>query len=86
MLGGSCGLEASEIVLTEQRNSEETEDVMASGLSKALSNSGVLNGISEDGIQALFKVSNSLVLKGIILTPWFQEKWVSDDTLPVNPE
>ena len=33
----SCSLEVSEIVLTEQRNPEETEDVMASGSSKDVS-------------------------------------------------
>ena len=41
MLGASCGLEVSETVLTEQRNPEETEDVMASGCSREVSNSGV---------------------------------------------
>ena len=41
MLGASCGLEVSEIVLTEWRNQEETEDVMASASSKDVSNSGV---------------------------------------------
>ena len=41
MLGASCGLELSEIVVTEQRNLEETEDVKASGSSKDVSNSGV---------------------------------------------
>ena len=30
--------------------------------------------ISEDGVQALFEVSNSLIQTGIILTPWFQGK------------
>ena len=42
MLGASCSLEASEIVLIEWRNPEETEDVMASGSSKDVSNSSVL--------------------------------------------
>ena len=42
MLGVSCSLEASEKVLAKQRNPEETEDVMASGSSKDVSNSGVL--------------------------------------------
>ena len=32
----------SEIVVTKQRNPEETEDVMASGSPKDVSNSGVL--------------------------------------------
>ena len=41
MLGTSCSLEVSEIVLTEQRNPEGTEDVTASGPSKDVSNSGV---------------------------------------------
>ena len=31
-----------------------------------------LEWISEDGVQALVEVSNSLIQKGIILTPWFQ--------------
>ena len=39
MLEASCGLEVSEIVLTEWRNPEKTEDVMASGSSKDVSNS-----------------------------------------------
>ena len=42
MPGASCSLEVSEIVLTKWRNPEETEDVMASGSSKDVSNSGVL--------------------------------------------
>ena len=41
MLGASCGLELLERVLTEWRNPEETEDVMASGPSKEVSNSSV---------------------------------------------
>ena len=41
MLGVSCGLEVSEIVLTEWRNPKETEDIMASDSSKDVSNSGV---------------------------------------------
>ena len=41
MLGASCSLEVSEIVQTEQRNPEETEDVMASGSSKEESNSDI---------------------------------------------
>ena len=41
MLGASCSLELSEIVLSEQRNPEETEDIRASGSSKDVSNSGV---------------------------------------------
>ena len=41
MLGASCSLEVSEIVLTEWRNPEETEDVKASGSSKDVSNSDV---------------------------------------------
>ena len=41
MLGASCGLEVSETVLTKQRNTEETEEVMISGLSKDKSNSCV---------------------------------------------
>ena len=41
MLGASCGLELSERVLTEWRNPEETEDVMASGSSREVCNSGV---------------------------------------------
>ena len=32
-----------------------------------------LEWINEDGVQSLFEVSNSLIQKGIILTPWFQE-------------
>ena len=39
MLG--CGLELLERVLTEWRNPEEMEDVMVSGSSKDVSNSGV---------------------------------------------
>ena len=41
MLEASCGLEVSEIVLTQQRNHEDTEDVMALGSPKDVSNSGV---------------------------------------------
>ena len=41
MLGASCGLEISEKVITKQRNPEETEDVIASGSSKNVSNSDV---------------------------------------------
>ena len=41
MLGAICGLELSERVLTEQRNPEETEDVMTSVSSREASNSGV---------------------------------------------
>ena len=74
MLGSSCGLELSERVLTEQRNPEEIEDVMSSGSSKEVSNSGVLSESVRMGVQALFKVSNSLIQKGIILTPWFHGK------------
>ena len=40
MLGASCGLEISEIVLTEWRTLQETADVIASGSSKDISNSG----------------------------------------------
>ena len=42
ILGVSCGLKVSEKVLIEQRNTEETDDVPASGSSKDVSNSGVL--------------------------------------------
>ena len=41
VLGASCGIEVSEIVLTEWRNPEEIEDVMASDSSKDVSNLGV---------------------------------------------
>ena len=41
MLGESCGLEVSEMVLNQWINPEETEDVMASDLSKDMSNSHV---------------------------------------------
>ena len=41
MLGASCGLELSERILIEQRNPEETEDVLVSGSSKEVSNSSV---------------------------------------------
>ena len=41
MLGASCGFELSQRVLTEQRNPEETEEVMASGSSREVSNSSV---------------------------------------------
>ena len=61
MLGASWCLEVSEIVLTEHRNPEETEDVIASGSSKDMSNSGV----SMESVRMEFKpcvmVSNSLV-------------------------
>ena len=42
MLGASCSLEVSEKVLTEWKNPEETEYVMASGSSKDVSKSSVL--------------------------------------------
>ena len=42
MLGVSCGLKVSEIVITKWRKPEETEGVMASGSSKDVSKSGVL--------------------------------------------
>ena len=41
MLGANHSLGLSEIVLTEWRNPEETEDIMASGSSKDVSNSGL---------------------------------------------
>ena len=41
MLGASCSLELSERALTKWRNPEQTEDVMTSGSSKEVSNSGV---------------------------------------------
>ena len=42
MLGASCSLEDSETVLAGQRNPEEMEEVMTSGSSKDVSNSGIL--------------------------------------------
>ena len=41
MLGASCGLEVSETVLTNYRNPDETKEVMTSGSSKDVSNTGV---------------------------------------------
>ena len=44
MPGASCSLELSERVLTEQENSEDTEDVMTQGSSKDVSNS-IVSGL-----------------------------------------
>ena len=85
MLGASCSLKLPVIVLTEQRNQKETEDVMASGSSKDVSNSGVsMESVRmeskpcSESATAWSKKNNShtLVPGG---------KWVNDDTLPVNP-
>ena len=41
MLGASCDFDVSETILTEQRNPEETEEVMTSDALKELFNSSV---------------------------------------------
>ena len=61
MLGASCDLEVSEIVLTEWKTPEETEDEINIRLIQGCVQFWCLNGISEGGIQAQFKVSNGLV-------------------------
>ena len=74
MLGASYSLELSARVLTEQKNPEETEDIMANRLIQGSIHFWCLKGISEDGIQALFKVSHGMVQKRIVLTTLFQGK------------
>ena len=83
MLGASCILDVSEMVLTKYENPDETEGGTTM-LHKWFIQFWCLNGVSVDGIKTMFKVYHDLVLKGIILTPWLKWEWVSDDTLPVK--
>ena len=84
MLGASCSLEESETVLTEWRNPDETEEVMPSGLSNNVSNSGV-SMISMRMESKLCSMSaTAWSIKENPSHPGFSGKWVSDDTLPNN--
>ena len=62
MLGESCSLELSEMVLAKHRHPVETEQAMASASSKDASSSGVLK-VSEDRIKTILKSLQLLGLK-----------------------
>ena len=70
MLGASCNLELSEIVVTKHRNPEETEEGRASDSSKYASSS-VLLTVCEDRMKTMLKVFSCLVQRGVSLTVWF---------------
>ena len=85
MVGASCSLELSESVLNEQRNPEETEDVMASGSSKDVSNSGVARELVRMKSKPYSKSATAWSRKEYSSHSGSRGKWVNDDTLPVNP-
>ena len=85
MLGASCSLKVSEIVLTEWSSPGETEDVMALGSSKDASNSSVLMDSVKMESKPCSKSAKARSRKEQSSHPGSRGKWVSDDTLPVNP-
>ena len=66
ILGARSSLELSKMELTKHRNPGETEDVIASGLSK--------EAWCFDGVKTMLKVFNCLVLKRTILTPCIKQE------------
>ena len=66
MLEAGYSLELSESLLTMDMNPEQTEEVMASGLSKDACSSGVLT-VSEDGFKIMLTVCKHLMLYLIIV-------------------
>ena len=85
MLGAGCSLELSEIISNESRNPEETEDVMASGSSRDVSNFGVSMESVRMESKPCSKSATAWSRKEKSSHPGSRGKWVNDDTLPVNP-
>ena len=88
MLGASCSLKVSEMILTKHRNPDDTDKRSSSGSSNKTSSSSVLT-VSEDGILCLpgpeRNDPHTLVQagSGLVMTPylWNQDKYVNEQQI-----
>ena len=83
MLGASCSLEVSKIVLHIE--TQKTEDVTVLGRSMDVFNSGVLMESVRMESKACSKLATAWSRKEQSSHPGSGGKWVSHDTLTVNP-
>ena len=85
MLGISCGLEVSEMVLIEHRNPDETDEGTPSGSLNDVSISNVLMESVRMESRPCSNPSTAWSGKELSSQPGSRRRWLSDDILPVKP-